>query len=123
MPTRQRKYIWVNREYFGIGLSPLDILMLSRIEEDTTHNRYCELTNDEFSYMFCETLYAIKKSLKNLRDKNMIIQDERYVNGAGKANRKRYIVLNNDTGKKLMDSLDEYVESTKPKKRRRIRRL
>lgn len=119
MTTRPRKYIWVNREYFGIGLKPLDILMLSRIEEDTTHNRYCELTNDDFSDMFVETLYSIKKSLKNLRDKNMIIQDERYVSGVGKANRKRYIVLNDDNGMKLMDKLDEYIENTKPKKRRR----
>lgn len=119
MPTRPRKYIWVNKEYFGIGLTPLDILILSHIEEETTHKRCCELTNNDFADMFSETLYAVKKSLAKLRDKEFVLQDTRYLSGAGKATKKRYLVANNDIGKVIFSNLDEYIERTRPKKRGR----
>ena len=119
MATNPRKYIWVNKEYFGIGLTPLDILILSYIEEKTAHKKCCEFTNNDFAYMFSETLYAVKKSLAKLRDKEFILQDTRYLSGVGKATKKRYLVANNDVGKVLFSNLDEYIEKTRPKKRGR----
>lgn len=119
MATKPRKYIWVNKEYFEIGLAPLDILILSHIEEETAHKRCCELTNNDFADMFSETLYAVKKSLAKLRDREFILQDTRCLSGVGKATKKRYLVANNDIGKMIFSNLDKYIERTRPKKRGR----
>ena len=101
MGTKPRKYIWVNRSYFNIGLKPLDILILSRIEEDNIHGRCCKLTNEELSDMFSDTVYAVKKSLSKLEKKNMILKRLSYVKGHGRGNRQRYLFVNNNDGKKL----------------------
>lgn len=105
MPNIPRKYMWVNREYFGTGLKPLDILILSRIEEETTHSRCCKLTNDEFSEMFGETLYAIKTSIAKLKKKGLITQKIAYLSGNGKATKQRYLVLDNEKGKENLEKL------------------
>lgn len=91
MGTKPRKYIWVNRSYFNTGLKPLDILILSKIEEDNTHGRSCELTNEELADMFGETVYAVKRSLSRLEERGMIDRESSYVSGNGKRNRKREI--------------------------------
>lgn len=91
MGTKPRKYIWVNKSYFNTGLRPLDILILSKIEEDNTHGRSCELTNEELADMFGETIYAVKRSLSRLEEREMIDRESSYVSGNGKRNRKREI--------------------------------
>lgn len=91
MGTKPRKYIWVNKSYFNTGLKPLDILILSKIEEDNTHGRSCELTNEELADMFGETVYAVKRSLSRLEERGMIDRESSYVSGNGKRNRKREI--------------------------------
>lgn len=91
MGTKPRKYIWVNRSYFNTGLKPLDILILSKIEEDNAHERSCELTNEELADMFGETIYAVKRSLSRLEERGMIDRESNYVSGNGKRNRKREI--------------------------------
>lgn len=101
MGTRPRKYIWVNRSYFNIGLKPLDILILSRIEEDNMHGRCCGLTNKEFSEMFGDTVYAVKKSLSKLEQKDMILKKIYYVKGRGRGTRQRDLMVNNDIGREL----------------------
>lgn len=91
MGTKPRKYIWVNKSYFNTGLKPLDILILSKIDEDNTHGRSCELTNEELADMFGETVYAVKRSLSRLEERGMIDRESSYVSGNGKRNRKREI--------------------------------
>lgn len=91
MGTKPRKYIWVNKSYFNTGLKPLDILILSKIEEDNTHGRSCELTNEELADMFGETVYAVKRSLSRLEERGMIDRESSYISGNGKRNRKREI--------------------------------
>lgn len=103
MATKPRKYMWVNRSYLGIGLEPLDILMLAKIEEDNVNGRACCLTNNEFADMFNETTYAIKKSLSNLENKGMILKRLYYAKGMGRGNRKRDLIVNNDIGSKLYE--------------------
>lgn len=110
MPNIPRKYMWVNRKYFNTGLKPLDILILSRIEEETTHGRCCKLTNDEFSKMFGETLYAIKASISKLKKKELVTQKISYLSGNGKTTKQRYLVLNNEKG---MANLEKHTERLK----------
>lgn len=89
MGTKPRKYIWVNKKYFNTGLKPLDILILSKIEEENTHGRLCSMTNEEFAAMFGETAYAVKQSLSRLEHADMITKDVHYVSGNGRGNRRR----------------------------------
>lgn len=103
MPNIPRKYMWVNREYFNTGLKPLDILILSRIEEETTHSRCCKLTNDEFSEMFGETLYAIKTSIAKLKKNGLVLQKIAYLSGNGRSTKQRYLVLNNEKGRENLE--------------------
>lgn len=103
MARRERKYVWVNREYFNTGMKPLDILILSRIEEDNMHGRFCELTNDELADMFGETTYAVKQSLSKLERMGMISKRLYYVKGRGRGNRQRDLMMNNEVGKRLCE--------------------
>lgn len=103
MGTRPRKYIWVNRSYFSMGLKALDILILSKIEEDNMHGRVFDMTNEEMADMFSDTIYGIKKSLSRLEKKDMVIKRLYYTSGHGKSNRRRELFINNDIGKRLYD--------------------
>ena len=90
----QNKFLAVNKTYLNSDLHPIDILILSQVEEFHRNQCNCCLTNEQFSKMFGATLYSIKASLDKLENKNYITRNIEFISGHGRANKQRIIKLN-----------------------------
>ena len=89
------KFLAVNKDYFGLGLKSLDLLILSQIEEFQRNNRDCYLTNEQLSDQFGESTATIMRSLAKLEHLNIITRNTIFIEGNGRGNRKRILSLNN----------------------------
>ena len=96
MAGNKNTFLAVSKDYFGKGLQPLDILILSQVEEFNRNNRDCYLTNNQLSEMFGSTLYAVKSSLDRLEEKKYITRNTTYVEGNGRGNKQRIIKVTNN---------------------------
>lgn len=87
-------FLATNKSYFGSGLRAIDLLILSQVEEFHRNQCSCCLTNEQFSSMFGESLYAVKASLDRLENKKYITRSVEYIEGNGRSNKQRIIKLN-----------------------------
>ena len=88
------RFLAVNKNYIGIGLKSIDILIISQIEEYERNKCQCFLTNEQFSEMFGESVSTVKRTLDKLDDLGIIKRDTSTVTGNGRANKQRVIKLN-----------------------------
>ncbi len=85
-------FLKVNKNYFNKKLKPLDILILSQVEEFNKNNRDCYLTNAQFAEMFCVTEPTVDSSLNKLEKAGYIKRITSVVTDKGCASRMRKIV-------------------------------
>ena len=86
-------FLAINKNLLGSGLKSIDLLILAQVEEFERNGCKCYITNEQFSEMFGETLYAIKAALDRLEKLNYIKRESFYVEGNGRANRQRIIKM------------------------------
>jgi DNA-binding Lrp family transcriptional regulator len=89
------KFLAINKNYFDIGLKSVDILIIAQIEEFQRNHRECYITNKQFSEISGESEDTIKRSLRKLEKMNVIKRNTTFIEGNGKANRRRTLTLNN----------------------------
>lgn len=90
-------FLAVNKAHLNSDLQPIDILILSQIEEFQRNQCDCCLTNEQFSKIFGTSLYSVKTSLDKLENKNYITRHIEFIGGYGRANKRRIIKLNTQT--------------------------
>ena len=88
------KFLAVNKEYLGMGLKSIDILIISQVEEYERNKCECFITNEQFASMFGESVSTIKRALDKLDELKIIKRSTSYVEGFGRANRQRVLSLN-----------------------------
>ena len=86
-------FLAIDKAHFGKGLKPIDLLILSQIEEFVRNGRDCYMTDEQFMYITGSGKSAVRDSLQRLEDKQFIIRHTRVVEGNGRANRERVISL------------------------------
>ena len=91
-------FLQVNKDYMGLGLKSVDLLIISQVEEFTRNGNQCYVTNKQFSDMFGESESTIKRAIDKLVKANIIHRDTVFVQGNGRANKQR--VLNIKSRKK-----------------------
>ena len=91
----ENNFLALNKEYLGIKLRSIDILIIAQIEEFNRNGRECYITNKQFSEMFGESEDMIKRSLTRLEKMNIINRNTIFINGKGKSNRRRTLSINN----------------------------
>ena len=91
----EKSFLQVKKEYFGKGLQPIDLLILSQVEEFNRNGKECYMTNQQFSNDFGATLYAIKTSIDKLAKEGYIQRSSSYVDGKGRGNKQRIIKRTN----------------------------
>lgn len=96
MPAVKRQYMWVNYNFMDKELTPIELLVLSRIDEDNRNDKPCTMTNMRFANLFGESMYSIKNAISNLEEKDMIAKEVEYVSGKGRGNRERRLYVNYD---------------------------
>lgn len=73
----KEEYVWlsINEGYFGRGLKPLEILILSQIDEYINNENECYVTDEQFSTYFNVSTATIKRTLNKLEKKDYIKQN------------------------------------------------
>ena len=87
-------FLAVNKEYLGMGLKSIDILIISQIEEYKRNECDCYITNEQFANMFGDSRETIKRSLTKLENMGIISRKTKFIEGNGRANRQRVLSLN-----------------------------
>lgn len=98
-----QNFLAINKDYFGLGLKSIDIMLISQIEEFKRNNCSCYLTNEQFSNMFGESQSTIKRALDKLESLGIISRETSFVGGNGRANRQRVLSVNKRTKWKVQN--------------------
>ena len=81
-------YLLLNKERFGKGLTILEQAILAQVEEYEKNKCPCFITNEQFAFMFGESLYRVKLAIDRLEKVYGLIYREttnvRPVGGKGK---------------------------------------
>lgn len=85
-------FLKVNKKYFNKKLKPLEILILSQIEELNKNNRECYLTNEQFAEMFCVSKPTVDSAINKLEKAKYIKRVTTVESSNGCANRVRKLV-------------------------------
>lgn len=95
------KFLKVNKKYFNNKLKPLEILIISQIEEFIGNGHECYLTNKQFAEMFYVTEPTVDAALNKLEQLKYIIRRTEVVSGHGKTNKMRKLLLVNPPKKQF----------------------
>lgn len=95
-------FLKVSKKYFNNNLKPLEILILSQIEEFINNGRECYLTNKQFAQMFSVTEPTVDKALDRLEQLNYIKRMTNFISNRGQASKMRQLMLVNP-GKRDFD--------------------
>ena len=90
----ENKFLAVNKDYFGLGLKSLDLLIIAQVDELQRNKCPCYVTNDQFSTMFGESVATIMRSLEKLERLPILNRTTNYVEGNGRSTRQRILTLN-----------------------------
>lgn len=93
------KFLKVDKKYFNNNLKPLEILILSQIEEFISNGRDCYVTNKQFAAMFNVTEPTVDKALDRLEQLNYIRRMTNFISNRGQASKMRQLVLVNPVKK------------------------
>lgn len=91
----ENTFLAVNKQYLGIGLKSIDILIIAQIEEFERNNCQCYITNKQFADIFGESESTIKRAIDKLDEFNVIERHTTFIEGNGRSNRQRILSLNN----------------------------
>ena len=89
----QELFLQVNKTYLNQGLKPIEILILSQIEEYTRNGCECYVTNKQFAALFGVTEKTVATTLDKLEAALYISRDTAVVSNKGQVTRQRVIKL------------------------------
>lgn len=90
----ENNFLAVNKQYFGMGLKSIDLVIIGQIEEFKRNGCECYITNEQLSDMFGESVNTIKRSIKKLEEQKIISRKTSFIEGNGRSNRQRILLLN-----------------------------
>ena len=94
-------YMQVNKGLFGNGFKPIEILILSQIDEYVRNTGECYVTDEQFALYFGVTSRTVSNTLNSLEEKGYIKRNTELCSNNGQASRKRTITLTRDLTSKV----------------------
>lgn len=88
-------FLKVNKDHFGSGLKPIELLILSQIEEFTRNGCECYVTNQQFAEAFSVTQPTVQAAIERLEKLGYIQRVTKVESGHARANRVRRLILKN----------------------------
>ena len=85
-------FLKVNKNHFNKKLKPLEILILSQVEEFNRNNCKCYLTNKQFAKMFSVSEPTIDSAIDKLEKLGYLKRITNVVNNNGCASRTRELI-------------------------------
>lgn len=92
-------FLKVNKDLFGIGLNPIEILIVSQVLEFQTKKLECYITDESFAKDFNVSRSTIARAVKALEDKGVLNRQTTNIKG-GKL---RYLTINIDKIEELIN--------------------
>lgn len=89
-------YLQVQKEWLGLGLKSIEILLLNQIYEFNRNGEECYMTNEQFSSLFGESVSTVKRALDRLEEKGAISRSTTFTEGYGRATKLRTIRVNEE---------------------------
>ena len=83
-------FLKINKNLFGIGLSPIELLVLAQVMELDKNTKDCFISDEKLADNFCVSKSTISRALTNLEGKGFIIRATKNVKGG----KERHITLN-----------------------------
>lgn len=74
-------FLKVDKDFFKLGLTPIEILVLSQIVEFNTNTGVCFMSDDVLAKNFGVSAKTISRSLKSLEDKGFIKRETKNIKG------------------------------------------
>lgn len=68
-------FLKVNKDLFGIGLSPIEILIVAQVLEYQTKNMDCFISDESFANDFGVSQSTISRAISGLKKKNILAAD------------------------------------------------
>ncbi len=95
------KFLKVNKKYLNSNLKPLEILILSQIEEFINNGCDCYLTNKQFADMFNAGTATVARTIDSLVESGYIIRQTKVISNRGQASKMRQLLLVNPVKKQF----------------------
>ena len=92
-------FLKVNKDLFGIGLNPIEILIVAQVLEFQTKKLECYITDDSFAKDFNVSRSTVARAVKALEDKGILNRQTTNIKG-GKL---RYLTINIDKIEELIN--------------------
>lgn len=105
-------FLAVNKDYLGLGLKSVDLLLISQIEEFERSGLKCIISNKRFADMLGESESTIKRAIDKLEDLEIIKRDTSFIEGNGRANKQRVLGMNKRTQWKVHNEPTKDTENT-----------
>jgi predicted transcriptional regulator len=86
-------YLYINMNYFTLGLKPIDVLIIALVEELQNKGLECCYTNEYFAHTLGVSVSSVKSSLNKLYQKRILDHRTYTVYGNGRANRQRVLTV------------------------------
>lgn len=93
MSNKIEVFIKVKKNYLGLGLKSIDILILSQVEEFQRNGCLCYMTNKQFSEMFGESESTVKRSIEKLEKLNIIQRETNVITDNGQKSKQRVMAV------------------------------
>lgn len=95
MQQTDENFLHINNDYFKLGLSPSDVIMLAYLKQ-YSHNNICQLTNKMLSSMMNISERTVDRAINALESFGYINKETKSICGNGRSNRIRNITINDD---------------------------
>lgn len=86
-------FLKVDKDFFKLGLNPIEILLLSQIVEFNNNTGVCFMSDDVLATNFGVSAKTISRSLKSLEDKGFINRETKNIKGG----KERILTVNENT--------------------------
>ena len=75
------KFLSVNKDFFNLGLNPIEIFILAQIAEFQKNTNDCFISNDKLAEIFGVSTSTVKRAIEKLEKQNFIIRNTKNIKG------------------------------------------
>jgi DNA-binding MarR family transcriptional regulator len=92
------KFLQVNKDFYNLGLKPIELLILAQISEFQRNTNDCFISDEAMANNFGVSAKTVSNALKSLEEKNFITRNTKNIKGG----RERHLSVREDQIEKFL---------------------